>query len=71
MIAALYLDGRLMLDELVSATAPLGEFGKVVINLIKALAVPLLFFAVLDALSNAAFAVAVVQAVGAILLIAS
>ena len=30
MIASLYLDGRLMLDELVSATAPLAEFETIV-----------------------------------------
>ena len=33
MIAALYLDGRLMLDELVSATAPLAEFDTIVAGL--------------------------------------
>jgi S-(hydroxymethyl)glutathione dehydrogenase/alcohol dehydrogenase len=30
MIASLYLDGRLLLDELVSATAPLADFEKIV-----------------------------------------
>jgi len=33
--------------------APIGEFGKVVIQLIKALATPLLFLAIVDAISRA------------------